>query len=119
MIRMGNFDMSTSDRIRQVRQTLGLTQTVFGKRIAISTSYLAGMELGTKKINDRAVRLIAMEYGVDEHWLRTGEGSMYNEQTDVAVIKITSVFKSLKPKYQECALIQINALADLDDSIEE
>ena len=106
--------MSINDRIRQVRQTLNLTQAAFGKRVAISTSYLAGMELGTKKINDRVIRLIAMEYGVDEHWLRTGEGAMYSEDIDVAIIKVTSLFKSLKPKYKECALIQLNALADLD-----
>jgi len=101
------------ERIKQVRQTLGLTQGKFADRIAISISYLAGMELGDKKINDRTILLISMEFGVNEHWLRTGEGSMYDETANVNIAKVTSLFKSLTPEYQECALIQLNSLAEL------
>lgn len=104
--------MLEKERIRKVRQTLGLTQTEFGKRIAISKSYIAGMELGDKKVNDRAIRLISMEYNINEHWLRTGEGSMYNESADVAIAKMNSLFKSLDPASQECALAQLNVLVD-------
>jgi len=103
-------------RIKQVRLTLGLTQIKFAERIAISTGYLAGMELGNKKVNERIIRLISMEFGVNEHWLRTGEGSMYNEEADINIAKLTSLFKSLTPEYQECALTQLNALADLQNN---
>lgn len=108
-----------NERIKQVRQAFGLTQGKFAERIAISVSYLAGMELGDKKINDRMIRLIGMEYHVSEQWLRTGEGSMYNEEVEIGFAKITSLFKSLSPKYQECALIQLNALSDLQKSNQE
>jgi len=47
--------MSTKDHIKQVRLKLELTQGEFAKRISISTSYLAGMESGDKKINDRTL----------------------------------------------------------------
>ena len=107
-----------NERIKQVRRTLNLTQSAFGKRIAISTSYLASMEIGDKKVNDRTIRLITMEFGVDEHWLRTGEGSMYNEEADVFLAKATSLFRLLNLKYQEFALVQLNALVELSNSNE-
>jgi len=105
--------MTTGERIRQLRQTINLTQTKFAERIGISASYVAEIELGNKPANDRTMRLISMEYNVDEHWLRTGEGRMYDENADINIVKITSLFKSLSPQFQECALIQLGALAEL------
>ena len=105
--------MTKGERIKQLRQTLGLTQTKFADRIGISTSYVAEMELGNKNVNDRTMRLISTEWGVDEHWLRTGEGEMYYADADMNLAKATSLFKSLPPKFQECALAQLNALAEL------
>ncbi|MDR1908223.1 MAG: helix-turn-helix domain-containing protein [Holosporales bacterium] len=101
------------DRIKEVRQAVGLTQPKFAERIAISTSYLAGMELGTKTINERTLRLLCVEYGVDEQWLRTGEGSMFSGETDGRVIKATSIFKSLNPQLQDFALTMLNELSEL------
>jgi len=105
--------MSICKRIKEIRQTLGLTQGKFAERISVSTSYLAGMERGDKKVNDRTIRLISTEFNVSEHWLRTGERSMYDESIEVNIAKVTGLFKSLNPRYQECALTQLNALTDL------
>jgi hypothetical protein len=71
------------------------------------------MERSDKKVNDRVIRLISMEFGISEHWIRTGEGEMYNETENMNVARIVSLYKSLTPAYQECALSQMNALADL------
>ena len=109
--------MSIKDRVKEVRQTQKLTQSEFGKRIAVSTSYLGGMECGDKKINDRTIRLICMEYNVSERWLRTGEGSMYDKTADINLAKVTSLFKSLSPNFQECALVQLSSLVELDKLI--
>jgi len=105
--------VTTGDRIRQLRQALSLTQGKFADRIGISTSYVAEIELGNKTANDRTLRLISTEFNVDEHWIRTGEGEMYYDEAEMNIAKLTSLFKSLSPKFQECALIQLNALADL------
>ena len=56
-----------------------------------------------------------MEFSVDPHWLRTGEGAMYNETYDVNMAKIISLFRSLNPRLQECALRQITDLAELQN----
>ena len=104
--------MNINERVRQVRYTVGLPQTKFAKRIAISTGFLAGIELGNKRVNERLIRLIGMEFDVDEHWLRTGEGSMHSDEADLRLIKMISVFKSLDPQFQDVALDQIEALAE-------
>ena len=105
--------MTTNDRIKQVRHALALTQAKFAERIAISIGFLAEMELGNKRVNERIIRLIGMEFKVSEHWLRTGKGAMYDDDANANIAKAASLFKSLAREYQECALIQLNALTDL------
>ena len=108
--------MSIRERIKKVRQTLGLTQGKFAESIAISTSYLSGMEIGDNKVSERIIRLINMEFGVDEHWLRTGEGEMYDEEADTKAIKATSLFRLLNPRFQNFALNHLNELVGLCNS---
>jgi len=107
--------MSRIHRLKQVRQSFKLTQVKFAEQISISPSYLAGMEVGNKSINDRTIRLVSMEFGVNEHWLRTGEGEMFNEVANINVVKATSLFKSLAPEYQEIVLGLLNAFTDLQN----
>lgn len=109
--------MTIGSRIKQIRQAVELTQKVFANRIAMSVSYFAEMELDKKAINERTIRLICMEFNINENWLRTGEGSMFNEDVNINVIKITSIFKSLEPDFQECALAQLNKLLELNNII--
>lgn len=111
--------MSIGERIKEVRQIVGLTQTKFAERIAVSTSYLARIELGSKKVNARILRLLSMEYNVDEHWLRTGEGAMFSDDASIREIKAMSLFKSLNPRFQDCALNQLNELLELFHSYKE
>jgi transcriptional regulator with XRE-family HTH domain len=106
--------MSTGERIRLLRKTLGLTQGKFAERVNISNSYMCDLEVMAKKCNDRIIRLISREYNVDEHWLRSGEGNMYNEDAEANLAQMNSYFKSLSPEFQKSALGILNLLADLD-----
>ena len=107
--------MDINKRVKLVRQAVKLPQTKFAERIAISTGYLAGMEIETKNVNERTIRMISMEFGVDEHWLRTGEGSMFSDKSDMEVIKATSMFKSLNPQFRKFALMLLDELAELQN----
>jgi transcriptional regulator with XRE-family HTH domain len=108
--------MSSQERLKQVRNTLGLTQVKFAERIGIASSYLAEMELGKKKLNDRTIRLIGMEFGVNERWLSTGKGMIYDDESAVNLAKATSLFKSLTAPHQGVVLALLNALSDLQNS---
>jgi len=58
--------MSIHERIREIRQALGLSQAKFAKDISISSGYVAGLELGNRKVNDRMIKLICTQYNVNE-----------------------------------------------------
>ena len=53
--------MSIHERIREIRQALGLSQAKFAKDISISSGYVAGLELGNRKVNDRMIKLICTQ----------------------------------------------------------
>ncbi|MDR2889673.1 MAG: helix-turn-helix domain-containing protein [Lachnospiraceae bacterium] len=105
--------MSTGERIRLLRKTLGLTQSKFAERINISTSYMAELEVSNKKNISRILRLISSEFNVDEHWLHTGEGTMYHEAAEANLAKATGIFRSLSPSFQESTLAVLNIISDL------
>ena len=69
------------ERIRDVRKTLGLTQQEFSDRIGVSRNSVASYETGVRTPLDSVVTLIVRTFNVNEHWLRTGEGEMFNEVT--------------------------------------
>ena len=64
------------NRIKELRKSLGLNQTEFGKRLGVTTSAISGYELGTITPSDAIIKSICREYGVNETWLRTGAGDM-------------------------------------------
>lgn len=64
------------DRIKALRQSLGLTQQEFAEKIGIKRGAIANYEIG-RNISDVVINSICMTYNVSEHWLRTGEGEMF------------------------------------------
>ena len=66
-------------RIRLLRKEENLTQAEFSRRLFISQSYLSGLENGNEKPTDKLIRLISLEFGVDEKWLLSGDGEMYGD----------------------------------------
>lgn len=72
--------MELSDRIKCVREASGLNQTEFGKRIEIGSSGMSKLEKGINNPADRTIRLICSEFGINRHWLETGEGEMRDPQ---------------------------------------
>ena len=69
------------ERIKELRTYLGLTQAEFGEKIAMRQTGVAWLESGDRKITDRVITTICAVFGVDEIWLRTGEGEMFQTPT--------------------------------------
>ncbi len=66
------------DRVKLLRKDLKLTQKDFGDSIGISRSNVCNIESGTINLTDRNIKEICSSYNVNENWLRTGLGDMYN-----------------------------------------
>ena len=69
------------DRIRDLRKSLSMTQQEFAARIGASRNSIASYETGARVPLDSVITLISRTFNVNETWLRTGEGAMFNEVT--------------------------------------
>lgn len=70
-----------NERIKQIRIDCGLTQFDFATRINLSRNYIALIESGDRVPSDRTISDICREFGVNEVWLRTGEGEPFQEES--------------------------------------
>lgn len=71
------------DRIKLMRKKLGITQQEMADRIGIKRNTVANYETGRNEPIDAVVSLICREFGVNEVWLRTGEGGEENMFTKI------------------------------------
>ena len=74
-----------SERIRLLRTSLNLTQSVFAKKIGLSQNTITKYENGLRSPNNIVVNSICREYCVNEEWLRTGKGEMFNKDSQLEI----------------------------------
>ncbi len=79
----------------------------------MSNGDVAGIEFGHNHVNDRIIKLICFIFHVSEPWLKTGNGSMFEETDDPLAELAFDTFKKLKPEYQEYILKQIDLLLEI------
>ena len=72
---------SINDRLKQLRESLGLSQAAFGQKIGLERSSMSAIEHNQRKLTPRSIRDVCREYNVSEEWLTTGSGEMFCEDT--------------------------------------
>lgn len=106
--------MNINQRVKLVRNSLNLSQVKFAEALAISNGYIAGIETDRNTVNERMIKLICFTFHVSETWLRTGEGSMFENSSNLVEIAKES-FLMLKPEFQDFILKQIDELLALQN----
>jgi SOS-response transcriptional repressor LexA len=71
------FLMSVGERIKQLRELLGLTQTEFASRIGITYKMLGLYERGKYEPPEKVLKLISSTFGISYEWLKEGKGEMW------------------------------------------
>lgn len=71
-----------NERIKELRKSLGLTQFEFGEQVGVKANTIGNYEIGLRTPSDAVIRAICREFNVNENWLRTGEGEMFNPQDE-------------------------------------
>ena len=107
--------MIIGERVKQLRKEfLQLTQQEFSDRLNLSRSNLGNIETGRVEITDRTISDICREFGVNEIWLRTGEGEMFQQLSRDEEIA-AFVGRVLSPKGLDIQRRFIAALSQLDE----
>jgi len=110
--------MTISGRIRHIRKTLNMSQVEFAKAIYISNGYIAELECEHRRVNDRIIHLITLTFGVNERWLKTGEGDMFYKTPGEKLQRMVGLFNELPPKFQDYVMQQIEQLLSVTSSEE-
>lgn len=74
--------MESNERIKHLRNELKLKQEDFGSKINLTKFAISNYENGRTGIPDRVISDICREFGVNEDWLRDGDGEMFEQLTD-------------------------------------
>lgn len=69
------------ERIKTLRKELKLSQEKFAEAIGLARNSITQIEMGTRNPGDRTIADIVRVFNVNETWLRTGEGDMFNPQS--------------------------------------
>lgn len=101
-------------RIEKARKALSMSRAAFGEKMGVSGDVINNLERGRVEAKEHMVMLICDRFGVNETWLRTGKGEMFQSEvieTDIAKLTVdllTEPADSFKNRL-------ISALARLSD----
>ncbi len=71
-----------NNRIKELRKNLSLSQTEFGKKLGVTNATISRIENKKRNITEQMILSICQEFNVNENWLRTGEGEMFNKTSE-------------------------------------
>jgi len=85
-----------NSRIKELRGFLDLTQEEFGNEISVTKMTIIRVEKDGNVVTDKVVNAIANQFNVNECWLRTGEGEMFNDTSaeDELAMMIAKLIKN-------------------------
>lgn len=69
------------DRLRELRKSVGLSQTKFGEKVGVGLGVIRNLEDGLTSPAPMFLDLICRTYGCDRIWLETGNGEMFQTPT--------------------------------------
>lgn len=71
--------MTKGERIKELRQTLGLTLEEFGSKLGVTRSSISHIEKGTRQLTKQLSTAIVRAYNVNPECLEHGTGAIFIE----------------------------------------
>lgn len=103
-----------NERIKMIRQKLGLSQEEFGRRLGVTRGAITNIELNKVEPKPLFVDLICREFGVSEEWIKDGTGEMFHPKS--AEEELAAFFGDVLSGEPDFRRRLISALARLDES---
>lgn len=113
------------ERIKKLRKEMHLTQQGFADRIGIKRNTIANYEIGRNEPIDAVISLICRTFHVNETWLRTGEGEMFNPAPEdnrtayMAQIGLSQQMQTLVNAYLKLSLSDQKAVDSFIDALRQ
>lgn len=101
-----------NERIKAVRRHYHLTMSAFGSRIGIKNSSISLLESGKNNPSERTILAICREFNVNEEWLRTGKGDMFNQDEPSILARLSGEYKLTQR--EEAVIAAFLELSDTD-----
>lgn len=83
---------------------MGLTQEQFAKQLGLSRNHIAQIETGKGIASDRTLKDICREFSVNEEWLRTGTGDMFNLPEDETAALVSDLLEEPENEFYQSIL---------------
>lgn len=107
-----------NNRIKEARKRLLLTQKEVGEKLGFTDNYIYMMECGKKAVSERYIHGLVTEYGINENWIRTGDGEMLMSTTKEE--DIASIAASMMKEESAFRTMLIKELCDApSDTLEQ
>lgn len=107
--------MNENERVKKIRKEENLSQSEFGSRLGISRDGIANIEGNRVELKEQTIKLICKEFNVNEEWLRSGKGTMFNEDIESELMKWAGrVLAGSSQSIQKRILTILMALDDAD-----
>lgn len=84
--------MTIGERIKVLRKEKNLSMEDFGSVIGMGKSAVSRIENGVNGTTDQTIRSICREFGVNECWLRTGDGEMFEQTRENVLDKLCAEY---------------------------
>lgn len=103
-------------RIKELRKILNLTQRKFGEKIGLTDVAISRYEKGERNITQQVFMSICREFSVNEEWLRTGNGEMFNEVSKENEISkwVNNILKDRPDNFKKRLLSVLSSLNEND-----
>lgn len=109
---MAEYDYQINQRVIQVRKALQYSQGKFAEGLKLSRSFQGGIEANHRKVNDRLIKMICLSYGVNENWLRTGAGELFDIAKDPKLERIIRNFNKMDALLQDYVMKYLDWLVE-------
>lgn len=102
-----------NERIKELRKALGLTMEKFGKRLGVKKNSVSQWESGVNNLTDQMFKSICREFNVNEEWLRSGEGEMFQIPDDEDAALVSEVLENPDDKFYQMLLNMVHTYRQL------
>ena len=104
--------MGISNRIKQLRKELGLSQKAFGDKLGVSRDVINNIDNGRVEPTELIIKVICREFNASYEWLKNGSGDMWLSSDDES---IGAIVDEIMDGENETAKAIFKAFAKFDD----